>query len=91
MARNSEKAQAMLNRWWTMKRNLVNKEEDERPKGLVRIREIMDVQECERWRKQVAREVIKNVEMIQNRALQEARIREINDDINRLLREMYHW
>jgi|JI6StandDraft_1071083.scaffolds.fasta_scaffold04153_12 hypothetical protein len=60
----------MLNRWWTMKRNLVNKEEDERPKGLVRIREIMDVQECERWRKQVAREVIKNVEMIQNRALQ---------------------
>ena len=53
-----------------MKINLVNKEEDERPKVLVRIREIMDVQECERWRKQVAREVIKNVEMIQNRALQ---------------------
>lgn len=44
MARNSEKAQAMLNRWWTMKRNLVNKEEDERPKGLARIRELTDVQ-----------------------------------------------
>ncbi len=61
MARNSEKAQAMLNRWWTMKRNLVNREEDIRPKGLARIREMMDVQECERWRKQCTRDIIKNV------------------------------
>lgn len=46
MARNCEKAQGMLNRWWTMKRSLVNKEEDERPKGLRHIREINDMLEC---------------------------------------------
>ena len=38
MARNCEKAQGMLNRWWMMKRCLVNKEDDERPKGLRHIR-----------------------------------------------------
>lgn len=55
MARNSQKAQGMLNRWWSMKRNLVNKEDDERPKGLNHIREITDLLECEKWRKQVTR------------------------------------
>ena len=43
MARNSQKAQGMLNRWWSMKRNLVNKEDDERPKGLIHIKEITDL------------------------------------------------
>jgi len=28
MARNCEKAQGMLNRWWSMKRALVNREDD---------------------------------------------------------------
>lgn len=40
MARNCEKAQGMLNRWWNMKRALVNKEDEDRPKGLTHIREI---------------------------------------------------
>lgn len=79
MARNSEKAQGMLNRWWNMKRNLVNKEDEERPKGLIHIREIGNLEECERWRKQVTKEIISQVEVIQNRDLGEARIREIND------------
>jgi hypothetical protein len=46
MARNCEKAQGMLNRWWSMKRALVNKEDDERPKGIRHIREITDLYEC---------------------------------------------
>lgn len=81
----------MLNRWWAMKRNLVNKEDAERPKGLIHIREINNVEECEKWRKQVTKEIIDKVDYIQNRNLDEANVREINDDINRKLRELYNW
>lgn len=91
MARNCEKAQGMLNRWWSMKRALVNKEDDERPKGIRHIREITDLYECERWRKQVTANIIEKVEEIQNRARPENEIRALNDDINRLLRELYYW
>jgi len=61
MARNCEKAQGMLNRWWMMKRCLVNKEDDERPKGLRHIRDINDLHECEKWRKQVSAKIIEKV------------------------------
>ena len=35
--------------------------------------------------------IIDKVDIIQNRALPENEIRTLNDDINRLLRELYHW
>ena len=46
----------------------MNKEDDERPKGLRHIREINDLLECEKWRKQVTNKIIEKVEEIQNRA-----------------------
>ena len=51
-----------------MKRCLINKEDDERPKGLRHIREINDLYECEKWRKQVTSKMIDKIEEIQNRA-----------------------
>lgn len=40
---------------------------------------------------QVIREVSKKVSQIQNAGLGEFRIRDLNDEINKLLREKRHW
>eukprot|EP01051_Picozoa_sp_SAG22_P022128 SAG22_NODE_5180_length_1069_cov_1.194845_1_plen_245_part_01 len=47
--------------------------------------------EAERWRHQILGEVGKKVSMIQNTSLGEFRIRDLNDEINKLLREKGHW
>lgn len=50
-----------------------------------------NLSEAERWRGQVIREISKNVTAIQNAGLGEFRIRDLNDHINKLLREKKHW
>mmetsp|Transcript_12943 Transcript_12943/g.39122 ORF Transcript_12943/g.39122 Transcript_12943/m.39122 type:complete len:238 (+) Transcript_12943:172-885(+) len=90
MARNEEKAQSMLNRW------LQYKEEEQHggPKQTRRpylASECTDLKECERWRGQILREIAKEVAIIQNDQLGEFRLRELNDGINKLLREKRHW
>ena len=50
-----------------------------------------NVQAAERWRHQVIREISKSVTAIQNAGLGEFRIRDLNDKINKLLREKKHW
>jgi len=50
-----------------------------------------NVQEAERWRFQVIRDISKSVTAIQNAGLGEFRIRDLNDHINKLLREKKHW
>lgn len=47
MARNEEKAQAMLNRWWSMKRSLTTKPLETRPSLS---QEVNSINECEKWR-----------------------------------------
>ena len=47
MARNEEKAQAMLNRWWLMKRLLHTKPQENRPSLSTEVNSISD---CEKWR-----------------------------------------
>jgi hypothetical protein len=47
MARNEEKAMAMLNRWVTMKRMINAKPRDKRPETPL---EINKISECEIWR-----------------------------------------
>jgi len=90
MARNSEKAMTALARWRR------GKEEEEGTAKVVKRRpylatECGDLQEAERWRGQVIREISKNVTAIQNAGLGEFRIRDLNDHINKLLREKGHW
>nr|CAG4648078.1 EOG090X09UC [Moina brachiata]SVE93136.1 EOG090X09UC [Moina brachiata] len=53
--------------------------------------ECKDLKECERWRREILREISKKVTQIQNAGLGEFRIRDLNDEINKLLREKYHW
>jgi len=88
MARNQEKAQAMLNRLIIHKRMEL--------KGPVEIRphlasDCNDLHECDKWRQQIIKEVSKEVTLIQNGSLGEHKIRDLNDHINKLLREKKHW
>eukprot|EP01083_Nonionella_stella_P057631 151209_1 len=88
MARNSEKAQTMLARY------LRRKEEEER--GPIQRRPFLaeecdDLSEAEKWRHQIIREISKAVTEIQNASIGEHRIRDLNDKINKLLREKGHW
>jgi len=88
MARNQEKAQAMLNRWITAKRQAIMGVEQKRP---FLATEVESLPEAERWRAQILKEVSKSVSNIQNGALGEHKIRDLNDKINKLLREKKHW
>ncbi|KRW99043.1 hypothetical protein PPERSA_11644 [Pseudocohnilembus persalinus] len=90
MARSEEKAQAMLNRWYQQKKDL-GKKEIQRPKGFNWIQKIDSLNSCEKWRNSILREISKLVSQVQNAGLGEFRIREINDEINQLLKEKKMW
>lgn len=89
MARNSEKAVTALARW----RNLQLKEQG---KLYVERRPTLpsdekDLRKAEKWRNQVIREIAKKVTQIQNAGLGEFKIRDTNDEINKLLHEKSNW
>ena len=89
MARNEEKAMALLNRWVRMKRALnVRPRDMERPDDVLAIN---SMHECEHWRTHLLRDLVKKVTDIQNANVGEHRIREINDEINRMLAEKKQW
>lgn len=46
---------------------------------------------CEKWRGQVLKEISRKVSKIQDPALSDYQIRDINDEINKLMREKYTW
>jgi pre-mRNA-splicing factor ISY1 len=49
------------------------------------------LKKAEKWRTQVIREIAKKVTQIQNAGLGEFKIRDLNDEINKLLREKEQW
>jgi len=87
MARNAEKAMTTLARWRMSQLGTLGGKE-RRP---YLASECKDLKECERWRREILREISKKVTQIQNAGLGEYRIRDLNDEINKLLREKYHW
>lgn len=86
MARNAEKANTVLARFLRAQQG--DRQEKRRPA-------IADqcgtLGAAEKWRRQVIKEITKAVTVIQNAALGEHRIRDLNDKINKLLREKKHW
>jgi len=88
MARNAEKAQAMLNRFLQAKKDALKPDHGKRP---FIASEVTDVHECEKWRNQVVGQIAKQVAIIQNGSLGEHKIRDLNDYINKLIREKKHW
>lgn len=49
------------------------------------------LRDAEKFRRQVVKAMREQIAAIQNPALPENQVREINDEINRLQREKYHW
>jgi len=88
MARNEEKAQLMMNKWVTMKKQFNAGVSERRPYLATDCDNLTD---AERWRRDIVREITKKVAEIQNAGLGEHRIRDINDAINKLIREKGHW
>lgn len=87
MARNAEKAMTTLARWRAAKEAETG-EKDRRP---FLATQCTDLPRCEKYRLEIIREISKKVAQIQNAGLGEFRIRDLNDEINKLLREKRHW
>ncbi|CAB3366264.1 Hypothetical predicted protein [Cloeon dipterum] len=88
MARNAEKAMTTLARWRASQLDDWKKKTLRRP---YLASECTNLRWCEKWRRQVIGEIAKKVTQIQNAGLGEFRIRDLNDEINKLLREKGHW
>ncbi|KAJ1633670.1 Isy1-like splicing factor [Pavlovales sp. CCMP2436] len=88
MARNTEKAQHTLNRYVQGQREELQGPRATRP---YLASECESLSDAEKWRMEIVREVGKKVSMIQNEGLAEHKIRDLNDGINKSLREKFHW
>jgi pre-mRNA-splicing factor ISY1 len=87
MARNSEKAMTTLARWRAA--HLETSKEKERRPFLAT--ECDNLDKAEKFRRQIIGEISRKVAQIQNAGLGEFKIRDLNDEINKLLREKGHW
>mmetsp|Transcript_21924 Transcript_21924/g.32672 ORF Transcript_21924/g.32672 Transcript_21924/m.32672 type:complete len:252 (-) Transcript_21924:176-931(-) len=88
MARNQEKAQAMLNRFIAYKKDQMYGPRGRRP---ALASECKNLRDAEKWRRSILKEVSRHVSEIQNGSLGEHRVRDLNDMINKLIREKRHW
>ncbi|KAF9108909.1 NineTeen Complex (NTC) component [Mortierella sp. AM989] len=90
MARNEEKAQSMLYRFREAKNAELggSKKLERRP---YRISEVTSLAEAEKWRRNVIGDISKKVSKIQDSSLSDFQIRDLNDEINKLMREKYRW
>lgn len=82
--KQDEKAQAMLNRWWRMKRMLYQQEQKERPKTVA---ECTNITDADKWRQDIIKDIGDKVTEIQNAGVGEHKIRTLNDEINQLLED----
>lgn len=91
MARPEEKAQAMLNKWVKMREEGNNPLKPSLAKRPFLASQCAHLDDAERFRRQIVREIAMGIEKIQNPALGEHAIRDLNDEINKKLREKHHW
>jgi len=92
MARPEEKAQAMLNKWTKMRdqgENYASIQASLRRPYLASICEHLN--DAEKFRRQIISEIATGISKIQNAGLGEHGIRDLNDKINKLMREKWHW
>ncbi|KAG5458599.1 MAG: Isy1-like splicing factor [Olpidium bornovanus] len=100
MARNEEKAQSMLYRFREAKNAElgIRTGPERRPKLALEVNQLSD---AERWRQQVIRDISRKVSKIQDgeerekeqalAGLSDYQVRDLNDEINKLMREKNHW
>ncbi|KAF7973080.1 hypothetical protein HWV62_16276 [Athelia sp. TMB] len=90
MARNEEKAQSMLYRFREAQAAELGlgTRSDRRPRMASACKSLRD---CERWRGEILREISRKVSKIQDAGLTDYECRDLNDEINKLMREKRHW
>ncbi|EYE98376.1 pre-mRNA-splicing factor ISY1 [Aspergillus ruber CBS 135680] len=91
MARNSEKAQSMLFRFRAQQAadlGIIDMGRTRRPKAITTVDSIPM---CEKWRGQVLKEISRKVSRIHEQSLSDYQIRDLNDEINKLMREKWTW
>ncbi|THU84953.1 pre-mRNA-splicing factor ISY1 [Dendrothele bispora CBS 962.96] len=90
MARNEEKAQSMLYRFREAQAAELGlgTRSDRRPRMASACKSLRD---CERWRGEILREISRKVSKIQDAGLTDYEVRDLNDEINKLMREKRHW
>lgn len=96
MARPEEKAQAMLNKWVKMKQegdptSTLSRNNAHRQKRPFLASHCEHKADAEHFRRQIIREITEGVKKIQNAGMGEHAIRDLNDNINKLMREKWHW
>jgi pre-mRNA-splicing factor ISY1 len=96
MARPEEKANSMMNKWVSMRESssrpkFSGSQLAKRDKRPALASECSSLNEAERFRRQLLREISDLIAKIQNPGLGEHIIRDTNDAINRKIREKYHW
>ena len=93
MARPEEKAQNMMNKWVKMKEEGgAEGGTDPRSQRRPHLASLCEhLHDCEKWRRQIVREISAGIMKIQNPGLGEHAIRDLNDQINKLMREKWHW
>ncbi|KAL9068249.1 MAG: hypothetical protein Q9157_006567, partial [Trypethelium eluteriae] len=91
MARNSEKAQSMLFRFRAAQAaslGILDAGRTRRPKSITAQ---SSIPVCEKWRGQVLKEISRKVTKIQDASLSDYQLRDLNDEINKLMREKHMW
>ncbi|KAG5651465.1 hypothetical protein H0H81_008550 [Sphagnurus paluster] len=90
MARNEEKAQSMLYRFREAQAAELGlgTRADRRPRMASACKSL---RECERWRGEILREISRKVSKIQDAGLSDYEVRDLNDEINKIMREKRHW
>lgn len=92
MARPEEKAQAMLNKWVKMREQGDNYAEIQASKRRPYLASLCDnLHDAEKFRRQIIREISDGISKIQNPGLGEHALRDLNDSINKSMREKTHW
>lgn len=88
MARNEEKAMNLFNKWQTFKSEFHSVGANRRPLLASGCDSLVDAQ---KFRREIVREVTKKIAMIQNATLGEFKIRDLNDEINKLMKQKHYW
>lgn len=79
----------MLHRFYASRDAALSRPKDDRRPFLAE--SVSDLPTAEKWRNAVIRDIARGVAEIQNATLGEHRIRDLNDQINKFLREKRHW
>jgi pre-mRNA-splicing factor ISY1 len=88
MARNEEKAMTLWNKWHTFKADFHSVKSNRRP---LLASDCESLPEAEKWRREIVQNLTKKLSAIKNASLGEQRLRELNEEINKLARQKHYW